>query len=135
MVAASTVANTPKRARKANRNCWRLKMYSRWLLIWPIRRAHALEQALPDINHVVGLERIGQARVDRVEFSVRRLAADFQTPVRAALRYAPADGERLHHGHGRLQPIRTRALDFPVDVENRGALHENRVAVLQLNIP
>ncbi len=95
----------------------------------------AIEQAFPDVDHVIGLHRIGQTRVDRSECPVRCLAADLQAAVGAARRHAAAEGERLHHGHGLLQPVRARALHLPVDIENRGALHENRIAVLQLEIP
>src|SRR6266480_4947773 len=97
-------------------------------------RACPLEQALPNVDHIVRLDSIGQLRVDRPEIPVPRLAADLQPPICPARRHTSTDGERLHHGHGRLSPIGSRALDLTVDIEDWGALYENRVAALQLNI-
>ena len=52
----------------------------------------------------------------------------------ARTREPAAQRQRLHHDHVRLQPIGAGALHFAVDVEHRGALDEDGVAVLDLDV-
>src|SRR6188472_1493554 len=93
-VAASSARNTQMRPLRARRNWWKVMTLSsvRWVGL-----AVDLEQALFDVDHVVGLD--GRVEVGIDPLHARGVAAaDLDAALGAAGSDPAAHGDRLHHG-------------------------------------
>lgn len=87
-----------------------------------------LEEAFLDVEHIVGLNEVGLFRRDDLHLAVRAAPVNAQAAFGAANGQAGALGQALEHGHVAFEAVGATALDFAVDVENRGAMNVDDVA-------
>src|SRR5687768_401009 len=124
-VAPTIAPNSHSRPRSARRNWW--SVMPGFLL------SRRLEEAFAHVDHVVGLDRVGELGVDALG-AVPVLAADLHAALGAARGDAARDRDRLHDGHVGLEPVRPTLLHLAVHVDHRRAVHVDRVARRELDV-